>query len=194
MSLFTVRNFLSCLVFIFSLLSVHSAKAVGFGAGDQFSATLLVGDLMVYCRSFEGFQVAHFSCRGDLLEPTNQDYFYGPQGLTADKVFLTATREDGSQKNKSSKYDSQKGRSKDRFNLWIWTLLQKPLLDDGRNMISYEFKKGNQSVAQGQLVVTVSRMPSKQCPSGSYNSGVSQDCENQITSCDRYFAQNNYCQ
>jgi hypothetical protein len=109
-------------------------------------------------------------------------------------VSLTATHEDGSQREKSSDYDSSKGRSKSQFNLGIQTLTQKPLLKMGVNKIHYVLSLNDQAVDQGDFEVTVSAKSELRCPTGNIYSGNYFDCQNSFNACDQYFERYNYCQ
>lgn len=122
------------------------------------------------------------------------DYFVGPEGVKADAITLTATHEDGSKRTKSESYDSAKGLSNKTFNLWISTLLQRPLLNPGKNTIAYKMTLGGKVVASGEFVADVKDGGAKFCKRrGNYWSANSSDCLNPANLCYRYLRDNNYC-
>jgi len=181
------------ILFGISLLLGSSLWAVGFSSGNQFQSMAIVGPLTVRCIVNGNPHIATFNCRGEVLEPTNYDFFMGPQGVDADQIQLMAKHEDGSTRNKTIKYDSQKGQSTEAFNLWVYSLLQRPLLADGKNAIHYQLTKKGQLVTEGDVTVNVKRVPQATCPHGSYDSVLPQDCDNEFTNCQRYFRDYNYC-
>lgn len=188
------------LVFVFFTiafsLSVYSAE-IGFKNGNNRTAQLIEGDITVQCfGSSPGSPNSGFyNCRRDILNPSETDYFQGPAGVDADSVVLVATHEDGSKRTKDDDYISTKSRSDGRFNLWIATLFQRPLLDGGKNTIHYALKKKNNIVSQGDFTVLVNDGGRKYCSRrGYYTSSDSHDCEFPDRFCDQYFEENNYCQ
>lgn len=172
------------------------AQAVGFSSGDSFTSNLVQGEAFVQCQDSRsgGVKNARFMCREMVLDPVEFDFFEGPGGVQADTVLLTATWESGQVQKKSSRYDSRKGRSENRVNLWVRTLLQKPLLDYGVNKISYELKRGPQSVTTGEFSVTVRRGQTYNCAPKQYFSPNVNDCENQFSICSRYISEARECQ
>jgi hypothetical protein len=183
------------LAFFFSgLLFISSPSfAQSFSAGDQFESQNIRGYVTVFCFGPQQ-QVAHYRCEQEILKPTEFSYFVGPAAVKADKVELTAIREDGSTKSKAGKYDSQNGRSKEKFNLWVSTLLQKPLIGMGTTRIQYNMTKSGNTVSNGEFSVNVRRAPNALCHERTYNSNAPQDCQNELGACQRYFEDENYCQ
>jgi len=176
-----------------------ASAQVGFKNGNHLQAVSIDGDITVQCNGTippnSGIQTAYFHCEDDILNPVDMDYFRGPAGVKADEVDLTATHEDGSQRSKTAGYDSSKALSTSRFNLWISTLLQRPLLDIGKNQIAYLLKSKGKVIAQGAFEAIVSDGGQKTCArSGFYFSNNPQDCTNGFAQCDLYFRENNYCQ
>lgn len=169
----------------------HAASSVGFSSGDYFESQRISGDITVFC---DGGKINHFRCQSEILKPGEVDYFQGPSGIQADRVELVATHSDGSVKSKSKKYDSAKGRSKDRFNLWLRSLTQSPLLEVGTNKIEYKMTKAGSAVTGGQFSVEVKRIEPATCRPSTYTSGNPSDCEFGDTICDYYFRDENYCQ
>ncbi len=180
------------------LLSSFSANAdVGFSQGNQLTAVVSQGEIFVQCTGDSvggGPRYAHFYCQEDLILTGEYDYFVGPQGVAADEVTLTALHEDGSQRKKTVAYDSKAARSAKRFNLWISTLLQRPLLDPGLNRISYKMTLKGKLTAQGEFEVQVKDGGKKVCSRrGSYWSNNSMDCNSGSHFCGQFFRENNYC-
>lgn len=177
------------------LLSASASFAAGLSGGDQYTAVSIYGRLNVQCSGPQGTTSAFANCRGQILNPGEYSYFVGPIS-EAETVTLVATHEDGSvSKPKSSPYDGQKGKSKKSFNLWISTVLQRPLLDFGKNTVHYTLSQNGRVTEQGDFVVTVLDGATASCSRvGFYFSSVESDCQAPSTFCSRYFAENNYCQ
>ncbi len=178
------------------LVATSHAFAAGFSGGDTFTSQNIEGRLTVSCMGSQpGPTVGMTECRMNLLNPGEYSYFVGPK-VDADTVSLQATWENGKKsKIKSEKYDGTIGKSKKSFNLWISTLLQRPLLDFGKNTVSYTLTKSGTVVEQGEFDVQVGTSGTRYCSrSGFYTSSNNQDCSMPSTFCDRYFRDNNYCQ
>lgn len=182
----------------FLFLSSFSANAdVGFSQGNQLTAVLSQGEIAVHCTADGiggGARTALYLCQEDLILTGEYDYFVGPQGVAADEVTLTAQHEDGSQRTKTVAYDAKEARSAKRFNLWISTLLQRPLLDPGLNRVSYKMTLKGKMTAQGEFEVEVKNGGKKVCSRrGTYWSNNSIDCNSSSHFCSQYFRENNYC-
>lgn len=182
---------------IFLCLVGLSAQAdVGFKNGNQRNAILVQGRIVVHCSSSTpgGPAIGHFQCREEILSAGEYDYFVGPAGVKGDSVTLTALHADGSQRSKTVDYDSSKGQSKKSLNLWIATLLQRPLLDPGTNTVRYKITQNGKTTASGEFIAEVRDGGTRTCSrSGSYWSNISSDCQNGASFCRRYFNENNYC-
>lgn len=180
---------------IITLFTVQNLFAAGFSTGNEFHATLIQGRLTMICPSGTpgGQQNVLFTCRATILDPAEYDYFVGPM-VDGDKVTLEATREDGSTRSKTTGYDGSKGKSENRFNLWISSLTQRPLLADGANKISYKITKANATITSGEFTAKVVREPTATCRPRTLYSSSAMDCQNQMTACGRYFELENYCQ
>jgi hypothetical protein len=182
--------------FILMLLLVSAQSfAVGFSGGEQFSTQEISGRLTLQCNWPSGMSTVFTDCRAQILNPEEYAYLIGPQ-INADHISLRATREDGSlSKNKTAEYDGVNGKSKTPFNLWIKTLLQKPLLGLGKNVINYSFKKDNKALETGSFNVFVVDGGIAECTRmGFYYSNLESDCISPSNFCARYFSENNYCQ
>jgi len=178
------------------LVISSSVFATGFTGGDTFTSQNIEGRLTVSCMGTQpGPSIGTANCSMNLLNPGEYSYFVGPK-VDADSVSLQATWESGKKsKVKTEKYDGALGKSKKSFNLWISTLLQRPLLDYGKNVVSYTLTKNGAVVLQGEFDVQVNTAGTKYCArSGFYTSTSSQDCATPSAYCDRYFRDNNYCE
>lgn len=178
-----------------ALILSSSLFAVGFSAGDNFSTLDIRGRLSVSCFSTQGGSTfGSANCAMNVLSPAEYSFFNGPQ-MDADSVSLQATWENGKKsKVKTEKYDGSIGKSKKSFNLWISTLLQRPLLDYGKNTVSYTLTKNGTVVDQGEFVVTVAAGETRTCQrTGFYTSSNPNDCSMAYQFCDAYFRDNNYC-
>ncbi|WP_253696589.1 hypothetical protein [Bdellovibrio bacteriovorus] len=178
------------------LLGAFSSQAeVGFKNGNERTAVLSLGNIYVHCHaSGGGPSSGAFRCSEEILLSGEYDYFVGPSGVAGDEVILTARHEDGSQRTKTVDYDSGKGQSKKQINLWIATLLQRPLLDPGKNTVSFKISKNGKTTASGEFIANVKDGGRKTCShSATYWSNNSRDCQNGGSFCQRYFRENNYC-
>lgn len=187
-----MKTLLSIVALLFSI----SNFAQGLSGGDQFTSVNVEGRLSVSCMGTQGGpSYGTASCRMNLLNPGEYSFFVGPK-VDADSVSLQATWENGKvSKVKTEKYDSSTGRSKKSFNLWIATLLQRPLLDFGKNTVNYKLLKNGNIVEEGEFIVNVVSGGTKTCQRpGFYTSSNSSDCAQPSQFCDRYFREYNYCQ
>lgn len=187
-----MRHLALALVFIGSGALAAESK-IGFSGGSEYSSVPLNGSITVQCNSGIESRVSHFDCRSEVLFPYEFDYFYGPK-MDADEVVLVASREDGSTRKKDGSYDGSAGRSKKHFNLWVSTVFQRPLLNFGKNSINFNLKKNGRSVSTGNFEVNVSAGEPRYCARRYYFSSTMQDCESNWSMCQKYFADENYCQ
>lgn len=186
----------SILSIFICLIGLTAHAEVGFKNGNQRNAILVQGRITVDCSSSApgGPTTGHFQCREEILSAGEYDYFVGPMGSKGDSVTLTALHTDGSQRTKTVDYDSTKGQSKKSINLWIATLLQRPLLDPGTNTVRYKITQDGKTTASGEFIAEVRDGGSRTCRrSGHYWSNLPSDCQNGASLCRRYFAENNYC-
>lgn len=173
------------------------AEDFRFSTGNQFEAVALTGRVTVSCRDHSGqSDFASVRCSGEVLDPAEFARFVGPKGLDADAVSLTASWEGGGGRQKSDAWLPAEGRSRGRFNLWVSTLLQRPLLDYGRNELRFVLTKDGRTVREGRFEAGVRRGASRACRRGRhYQSSDMMDCRGGASRvCSRYFADENYCQ
>ncbi|KHD89065.1 MAG: hypothetical protein OM95_05760 [Bdellovibrio sp. ArHS] len=178
------------------VFSFSSYAEVGFKNGNERTAVLSEGRIFVHCDGGIGGgpTSGSFRCTEEILLTGEYDYFVGPASVPGDEVTLVARHEDGSQRTKTVDYDSAKGRTKKQINLWIATLLQRPLLDPGKNIVSYKLTKNGKITAAGEFIATVKDGGRRTCSrSATYWSNISSDCQNGGSLCQRYFSENNYC-
>lgn len=181
--------------------SIPASRAVaeegfGFSTGNDFTATMLYGEISVSCHDSGRSDHSYVRCSSEVLDPAEFVRFIGPKDVAADQVALSATWESGQVREKTKGWDSAAGRSTERFNLWIATLFQRPLLDYGKNAIRYFLKKGGQIVREGSFTANVRRGERRVCRRRRhYTSSNLSDCRPPSTNlCDRYFRDENYCQ
>lgn len=178
------------------ILLSSSAWAVetGFITGNQFTATPIEGEVTVNCSENGSFDTVRWVCEDITLDPAEFVHFVTEPGGTADTVVLKATWENGKGREKSAGFDPATGKSKSRFNLWIMTLLQRPLLDYGVNKIDYKLTRDGQVEKEGQFIATVTRGQKRLCSHDYISSPTMTDCRSPSTVCSQYFAHQNYCQ
>jgi hypothetical protein len=166
--------------------------AVGFSSGNSFETLNLAGSGTVHC--LDSGKTRAFSCNSNYLFPAEYDYFGIDQDLDADKVILTAMHEDGSEKTKKQRYSSKNRRTKYRVNLWIKSLTQRPLLNVGKNKISYKLTKKGDVVSFGEFLVEVSTGEQRVCEYDYITATNDIYCEDIYRTCELYFYKQNYCQ
>jgi hypothetical protein len=194
---FHITSFL-CLSIFFAVLiafpNLSEARETGFDTGNTFQVTRVEGQLMVACH--EGMQndMQSYFCQSETLDPAEYARFVTAGPVQADSVKLTATHADGSQRSKSGRFDGAKGISAKAFNLWISTLLQRPLLKGGKNKIDFELSQSGRVVKAGSFEANVVSGNTRRCPPGNISSMSMMDCRSGGAVCDRYFRQYNYCQ
>lgn len=174
---------------------VFASNGVGFDAGNAYDATPIYGEVSVTCFDNGSTDHASFRCSDELLEPYTHVRFVGPEGVDADAVELEARWENGKTRKKTGGYDAGARRSSGHFNLWIATLLQRPLLDYGANAVHFVMKKAGVRVAEGDFTATVRKAPRRDCRyRPHYTSHNAGDCRAGSTSvCDRMFREQRYC-
>jgi len=191
------RNYF-CLILTALLGATGTANGLGFSTGNQFSSQDISGRLQVQCMSGipGGPTMGYTQCQLNILNPNEYAHFIGPTDVDADRVTLQATREDGSVSvEKTEGYDSKAGKSTGTFNLWIYTVFQRPLLGPGKNSVQFTLKKNNQVVRAGTFFATVGDGGSATCQrTGFFTSSSANDCASPQNFCGQYFSENNYCQ
>lgn len=180
------------------LLSLFSfqlfALDVGLETGSTMNTLNLSGSLMLYCNDSSGSGSRYVNCSSSRLLPAEFSRLKVTGGrIDASKVELTAHHQDGSMRQKSSRFNSNRGESTKRFNLWIGSLFQRPLLEEGENRIVYRFINNGSVVNEGEFTVTINEGESRQCPFGVLYSSRGEDCRTGSMVCGQYFRKYNYC-
>ena len=183
-------KYLSLLVLFFSINAF--AYNVGFESGHEMTTVLSQGNVRVFCNGARGQTSAYLHCYSNDLTPSLRSKLMVTDGvINADKVKLTAFHADGSQRSKSSKFDSNEGKSTKSFNLWISTVFQRPLLESGLNRIVYQFMNEDEVVADGEFEVVINRGEDRNCSYGTIFSHRDSDCRAGSNICNAYFRR--YC-
>lgn len=180
--------------FIFGLFLAFSlnSHALELASGDQFETIPMQGRVAVYCSDGQQTSTAHFYCSALGLSPAEFDYVVSSD-LDADKITLKYTDSRGKKRSKSVGFDSNKQRSTKRVNLWIGTLLQRPLLHTGANSVEFVATKKGNVVERATRTIDVQEGQVRECRFSSYSSRNLQDCRNSSFICQRYFQDQNYC-
>lgn len=170
---------------VFALLFSISATAttVGFEHGNSYSHLTFQGSVTASCDT----TTRSYNCSAYGLNPSMYTRLVSSQSLNANKFEITAVHESGKTRSKKGKFKGTKSKG---INLWLRTLLQRPLLDFGVNQISYKIKKGKTVVESGEFEVTVNRGERRSCRRG-YIRLMGDDCTSGRV-CDEYFRRG-YC-
>lgn len=182
---------------LISLLLLLPAFGAGLKIGNDLTSHPVEGSIRLSCNDRGQSDFRYVDCRAEYLNPAEFSRFVLSESekIDADKVTLYYKDHKGRKKSKSSDFNASKGESKSKFNLWIATLLQRPLLNYyGANEIEYKLEKDGKKVASGKFVVNVERQEKAYCPSASYWSSSIEDCRFPQNYCARYFRDYNYCQ
>lgn len=169
--------------------------ADGLSVGNDLQWVPIRGEITVICDGIRG-QREHgfFNCYRPTLDPAEYAYFVTRPGGSASVVHLSSLRADGSRQDKETGFNPSTGRSTKSINLWISTLLQRPLLKPGVNRVDFELVRDNGSVERrGQFEVSVTKGQGRTCPHRTYFSSNLSDCRFGDMICDRYFREYNYC-
>ncbi len=176
---------------VLSFLVASQVFSAGLEKGDEFKAHYISGDVSVTCFSSEGTKHASFRCSDSYLSPSVFSKFKTDSSVDADKVTLSYVDSKGKRKTKSSSFKGD--TSKSNFNLWIWTLTQRPLLQVGENTIDYKLTKKKSEVDSGSFTVNVIPQEARYCSYQRYTSSFASDCETGSNICDKYFRDQNDC-
>jgi hypothetical protein len=167
--------------------------ATSFDGRREFTHIDLRGAVDVTC--FDGGQVkrSYHQCSGYLLQPRAYAHFYHNTEVQADRVALTVQHQNKETVQKRSTWDNANKRSTDAFNLWVWTVFQRPLLELGENVISFDLTQAGRSVARGDFKVSVKDGGVRECRYRRITTGNEQLCENAMSACTEYFDLENNC-
>jgi hypothetical protein len=179
---------------LFCILINSPAFAASIGGHSTYQAVPLKGDVMVRCQGPQGVELKHFYCHDYILEPYEYAYFQTDPLPGAEDVQIESHQPDGQTVRKKSPFNGETGQGTRALNLWIETLLQRPLLSEGINQISYRLLDGGgQTKAEGQFQISVEQLPTRYCPSGSELGQSQQDCQYSSRICRVYFAHRDWC-
>ena len=183
------------LIITFAILVILniSANAAGFKLGDTIEYAKIYGNLSVSCYENGISDNVIHRCQAYDIEPASYSYFIGTPGINADKVVLTAHWENGKVKTKKHSYSTENGRTKKPVNLLVTTLLQRPLLSTGQNMVVYKMLHNNEEVSSGEFEINVVRGETRPCHHGHHFSNSMSDCKSSGNACNRYFDRENNC-
>jgi hypothetical protein len=175
-------------------LTASNAQAIGFKSGNSFSTQPFRGEFYLHCDVQDPTipVVQHVFCEDNFLSPAMTDYFVGPENVAADKVVLEA-RNGRYIIRKNSKYNTATEQSTSRFNLWILSLTQKPLLNEGQNIISYQMSKAGRAIVQGEFEVLVTSKSLLTCPVIDFFQRDPILCKNTTLLCNDYFVNQDDC-
>ncbi|PIK15598.1 hypothetical protein [Halobacteriovorax sp. JY17] len=174
------------------LLSLSSVAHTGLKAGEKFENHRIQGQIRVSCYERGQSDYAYVNCTDSYLTPSIRSTFTFDSGVEADKVELKYVNSSGKTKTKSSKIKGNESR--ENFNLWIWTLTQRPLLKSGENTIEYKLTNSGDTVETGSFDVLVETQAIRTCGYRSYTSSRLSDCTNASNVCAQYFREMNDCQ
>lgn len=195
--LMTLTGFAMLALSAEALPEFKSAASVntGFEIGNELTAVYVEGSVTVFCwEPGRGQETGRFRCSAEILNPYEFSRFQTESGIDADRVILTARHEDGSSRTKDGKFNPSTGKSHSEFNLWVHTVLQRPLLEMGINKVTYVLNKANREVKAGEFTAVVERGPDRHCPHAQMNSNRLSDCRTSGDACREYFRRFNYCQ
>ena len=188
-------NIIKLLVFIIvTALAFESHAAAGFKDGDSFSVQPVRSSITLYCYNGDGRGTTSrfYNCNNEYISPVAYSRFVNDSGVSAKKVRLQVTRANCSVKTKTKKWSNKKEQSRS-FNLWIGSLLQRPLLDIGANQISYEMlAKSGEVVESGEFNVNVERKPAVVCAHRTFNA-YNNDCSFPDAFCRRVYRDGYNC-
>lgn len=179
----------------FVIFGAHAEEGIGLLSGNTRTIVHLKGEVTVHCSGMDAPPSNMASCDDLSLSPNNEDFFTGPKGIPATSVKLISKTQSGKTHIKESEYNSNTGKSTDKFNLWYATIFQKPLLEKGLNLVTYILiDTRGKELQRGQFEVKVEVGPTYTCPDRIYTSPIDSDCNFPQNLCYRYFNENNYCQ
>ena len=173
---------------ILQLTSLSSAFGQSFSRGNQFAAVNVDARVQVQCPS----QVVEYRCRENVLDPVPYDYFVAPAGGISDSLELNVQYFDGTSRSRIIEFDSVRGRS-GLINLWMKNTVQRPLLREGINTVTWTILAQGNRINSGTVQVSVTKGQFRTCASEKINSQNPDDCLSQFSFCQTYLESRNYC-
>lgn len=183
--------------FLTVLVSSGAAYGQGFTGGSDLEGRSARGTIYLTCYGSGGEMASStINCRQALLIPYDRDFFIdsnAPENTT--HVELINEHQDGRVVSKRVRFDAEKGESRSRINLWIWSLTQRPLLDFGPNEVTYKYYQRSTLLREGVFEVNVAEGGSYRCDPSYESSSWMDDCRSSGQNrCLSYFRQRNWCQ
>lgn len=175
------------LALLFASTTFANSNA-GLKAGARFEENNLRGTVTMYCPT----RTQIVNCNAAYLSPSTYSKFIYNGATDATDVELNR---DGARSVKKSRFNSETLESKKSFNLWVGSLLQRPLLKRGVNVINYTLKGEDKEVVErGQFEVLVEQSPTRLCPWDTYRSFNDNDCRSGGQHiCNAYFQRHRLC-
>jgi len=166
------------LIFYVTIHTAFSYAEVGFVSGNTYNSQAYISNIVVFCQNpRDGRRVKYHTCRQDKLTPIPKSFFKNDSGIIAKKVRLISTFENGQVRHQSKKWNSKKGMSKKKFNLWKASFFKRPLISHGENNIHYQMlSKSKEVVEDGYFSVFVTKKKEILCPSRTFNAYNTNDC------------------
>lgn len=183
------------LILILLLSFFSRAQSASFTSGVNFTGFRVRGKLSVSCRARTSAPISRSTiCDFNILNSNEKEYFIGnTSGATMLKI--QAKRENSTLSEvQMVSYDGEKGVSKQPINLWLRSLIQRPLLGIGKNTVHFILTQKSKIIEDQNFDVIVKEGGEKTCTEiGFYSSLLSSDCDSPQNLCERYFSENNYC-
>ncbi len=153
------------LITVLGFVQVAMGLDVNLGHGDTIKTDEIEGYVSVHCRGGDNNSWNNYSCYSNDLAGGNYGKVVVTNGsIDADWVKL---QREGSKYIKGSKFNALTGETRKNFNLWIKSLLQRPLLKMGENKIKYTFTKNKKVVKTGTFTLNVIEGEYRECRNGS---------------------------
>lgn len=163
---------------------------------ETYNLTPLKGRIEVICSSsaIENISQPSITCRRDVLDPAESDFWNGPIHPLAHFVEMLSFHEDGSNKFIRVPYNGSTAKTQYQIQLWSTNLFEGPLLRKGLNKIHYELKgERNETLLLGDFEIKVIDGPTRKCPNSTIDLTTSPICPEAAVLCETYFSKNNYC-
>ena len=183
---------MKALSFVLAFLALNSFADVGLSTGQQYTSKIYYGRVHAWCPNTRngGPSFKLYNCAIRTINPEGVGYFYTESGVEGDKVILI-NKSLNRRNRKRLRFNAEEGRTDRKINLWTDTVTQAPLLTYGKNIISYEIRKGRSVSEKGEFEVQVDREPDHQCRDWTYN--LQFRCDDYFYVCSEYIHRSNRC-
>lgn len=192
-----MKFFVAFFSFLFFYTPGTMAQNIGFRNGAEISVSRVSGWAQIQCRDYYGRPFwRQLNCSGQYISPDAYDYFVDETApANADRVELVCTQERGKVTNAAGSFDAKRKMSKSRFSLVPVAMFDRPLLDYGKNMVSYNLMSGKEIVSSGEFEVEVRYTGDRRCFTDTlFDGGNNFYCNNPNQACYDYFMRQNWCQ